>query len=145
MQSLDIMIFSICIQLYNITVIIQIYMHVLNNYHVMNGNKSGNLVLTTIFSLIGTLLLSFWGNCSWFEWLVTQTNLVEVTCIFDKSSEHAAMKFEQTWLACYPKLITIIHDNRGDLSVLPMLISSACSISNLWQIINKSTVQDICE
>ncbi len=39
------------------------------------------------------------------------TNLVELACIHNKSSDANARKFEQTWLAQYPRPMHILHDN----------------------------------
>ncbi len=43
----------------------------------------------------------------------TTKNLVELTTIDTKSSDAIARKFEQTWLAWYPRQICVIHNNGG--------------------------------
>jgi hypothetical protein len=42
------------------------------------------------------------------------TNLVELTCIDNKTSAHIAMKTENTWLAWYPKPERCIHNKGGE-------------------------------
>ena len=43
----------------------------------------------------------------------TTTKLVELTCIDTKSSDAIARKFENTWLAQYPRPARVVHDNGG--------------------------------
>jgi hypothetical protein len=38
------------------------------------------------------------------------TMLSECICIEDMTASHAALKFSNTWLACYPRPICVIHD-----------------------------------
>lgn len=42
------------------------------------------------------------------------TTLSEIIRIEDKTSEHIAMKFEQSWLARYPRPLKVIHDRGGE-------------------------------
>jgi transposase InsO family protein len=42
------------------------------------------------------------------------TNLVEVVRVTNKTSAHIALKFENTWLARYPKPANVIHDQGGE-------------------------------
>lgn len=44
----------------------------------------------------------------------TTTNLVELVRLEDKTAAHVARKFEQTWLARYPKPTVCIHDQGGE-------------------------------
>ncbi len=46
----------------------------------------------------------------------TFTNLVELVCIDTKSSDAIARKFENTWLAKYPRLVQVVHDNGGNFT-----------------------------
>ncbi len=43
----------------------------------------------------------------------TTTNFVELTGIDTKSSDAIARKFENTWLARYPRPARVVHDNGG--------------------------------
>jgi transposase InsO family protein len=44
----------------------------------------------------------------------TVTNLAEVIRIENKTSSHVAMKFENEWLACYPRPLRCIHDGGAE-------------------------------
>ena len=44
----------------------------------------------------------------------TDTNLTEACTIQQKTSQHVAMRFENTWLSRYPKPMRCIHDNGGE-------------------------------
>ena len=46
----------------------------------------------------------------------TTTNLSELVRITTKSSDNIARKFEQTWLARYPRPMRVIHDNGGEFT-----------------------------
>ncbi len=46
----------------------------------------------------------------------TTTNLVELTQVFEKSSDHITTRFEQTWLSRYPRPMRVIHDNGGEFT-----------------------------
>ena len=46
----------------------------------------------------------------------TSTNLVELTRIDTKSSDAIARKFENTWLARYPRPVRVVHDNGGEFT-----------------------------
>ncbi len=41
------------------------------------------------------------------------TNPVELACIDTKLSDVIAIKFENTWLASYPALVRLVHNNGG--------------------------------
>ncbi len=43
----------------------------------------------------------------------TTTKLVKITKIIEKSSNHIATRFENTWLFWYPKPMQVIHNNGG--------------------------------
>ncbi len=43
----------------------------------------------------------------------TTTNLVELICIETKLKDSIAWKFEQRWLACYPRPMCVIYKNGG--------------------------------
>ena len=50
----------------------------------------------------------------------TDTNLTEACTIQQKTSQHVAMKFENTWLSRYPKPMRCIHDNGGEFIGHPL-------------------------
>ena len=51
----------------------------------------------------------------------TVTNLAEISRINKKKSEYIAMKFENDWLARYPRPERCIHDNGGEFTGVPFL------------------------
>ena len=51
----------------------------------------------------------------------TVTNLAEISRIINKTSEYIAMKFENDWLARYPRPERCIHDNGGEFTGAPFL------------------------
>jgi hypothetical protein len=44
------------------------------------------------------------------------TNLTELVCINDKSAAHVGMRFENKWLARYPRPLCCIHENGGEFT-----------------------------
>ena len=44
------------------------------------------------------------------------TNLVEITRIDNKTAQHVALHFENTWLARYPRPIHLIYDQGGEFT-----------------------------
>ena len=49
----------------------------------------------------------------------TVTNLPEISRINNKTSEYIAMKFENDWLAQYPRPEHCLHGNGGEFTVIP--------------------------
>ena len=47
------------------------------------------------------------------------TNLVELVRIEDKTAQHVAMQFENTWLSRYPRPLRCIHDQGGEFVGYP--------------------------
>jgi hypothetical protein len=46
------------------------------------------------------------------------TTIAEIICIYDKTSAHVAMKFENEWLSHYPCPLCCIHDQGPKFSLL---------------------------
>eukprot|EP00957_Ditylum_brightwellii_P184548 14055540-Ditylum_brightwellii.AAC.1 len=42
------------------------------------------------------------------------SNLAKIIRIDNKTSEHVAQRFENSWLARYPRPVKCIHDNGGE-------------------------------
>ena len=59
------------------------------------------------------------------------TNIVELVRINNKTSEHVAQKFEDTWLSRYPWPVRCIHDNGGEFIGAPFQL-----------LLQKSNIQD---
>jgi hypothetical protein len=51
----------------------------------------------------------------------TVTNSAEISRINNKTSEYIVMKFENNWLARYPRPERCIHDNGGEFTGIPFL------------------------
>ena len=69
--------------------------------------------------LIGPWTLQIQGEDYTFQALTIidmVTNLVEITRLESKSSEHVAMQFNNHWLARYPHPIHCIHDQGGEFT-----------------------------
>ncbi len=66
--------------------------------------------------LIGPWTEHFNGEFYALTCIDTTTNLVELTCIDTKSSDAIARKFENTWLAQYPRPVRVVHNNGGEFT-----------------------------
>ena len=69
--------------------------------------------------LIGPWILQVQGKDHTFQALTVidmVTNLVEITRLENKTSEHVAMQFNNHWLARYPRPIHCIHDQGGEFT-----------------------------
>lgn len=74
---------------------------------------------TVAVDLIGPWTFSVNNITSTFSALTiidTDTNLTEAVSITNKRAQYIAMKFENTWLARYPKPNRCIHDNGGEFT-----------------------------
>jgi hypothetical protein len=73
------------------------------------------------------------------------TNLVELVRLDNKTSEHVAMHFENTWLSRYPKLLHCIHDQGGEftgfLTLLKLFLEQLLMIMKCQAMQDPLTVQ----
>ncbi len=69
-----------------------------------------------LIALLSAKTKDFNGEFYAVTFINTTTNLVILVCIDTKSSNAIAGKFVKTWLAQYPRLVQVVHDNGGEFT-----------------------------
>ncbi|MHA7811731.1 MAG: integrase zinc binding domain-containing protein, partial [Marinobacter adhaerens] len=74
------------------------------------------------------------------------TNLLEIVLIDNKTSEHVAQKFQNVWLARYPRPNRCIHDNGGEFTGIAfrMMLEQA-GIQDVPTTVKNPQANSICE
>ncbi len=91
------------------------------------ANTLGYDVTVDLIGLWSAKTEHFTGVFYALTFIDTTTNLAELACINTKIKDTIARKFKQTWLACYPTLVQVVHDDDGEF----MRYTSACPLHNL--------------
>jgi hypothetical protein len=98
----------------------QQYKNVLRGHGQTASREAGLLPWTQVaVDLIGPWDLEIGGETIRFHALTIidlVTNLVEIVRLDNKTSDHVAMHFVNTWLARYPKPVSCVHDQGGEFT-----------------------------